>query len=84
MSAPVITAAMLRAAGACSEQREAFAAEWPDGCELNAETAARAVALGLDLDWFAVAFLSATALAAYKAATAPALVAAWDNGRGAK
>lgn len=48
-----VTADGLRALGVCEEDVALFAAEWPDGCEVTAETLARARELGLDVDWWA-------------------------------
>ena len=67
-----ITNEMLVKANVCEDQRAIFAAEWPEGCEVTIETAQRAVALKLDLDWAARHLLPERSFAAYCAATAPA------------
>ena len=67
-----ITARLLRSKGACREQVEIFAAKWPDGVEITSENCLSSAILGLDLDWAARNFLSATAEKAYQEATAPA------------
>ena len=67
-----ITPKMLRDRSACVAQVEVFEREWPDGCVVTTETAQRAVALGLDIDWAARNLLSAPALAEYNKITAPA------------
>jgi hypothetical protein len=63
---------MLRKAGACSEQRAIFTAEWPAGCEVTDATLVRAQVMGLDLKWAAHALLSGPAWEAYDAAVRPA------------
>lgn len=80
----IITAALLRASGACAEQRKAFAELFPQGTEVTLESATACVKAGLDLDWFAGAFLSPAEWATYDVARAAALVKAWDEGRGVK
>ena len=43
----------LRKHHACSNEQVAlFTKEWPEGCEVTADTLARAVELDLDLEWF--------------------------------
>ena len=71
-----VTRAMLRAAGACHDQAQAFSREWPDGASATAANCRRAIELGLDLDWAAERLLSATALEAYEQATAAAFAEA--------
>ena len=81
-----ITAEMLRAKGACEERVATFEKEWPEGTELTLPVAMRALALGLDLSWFAAMFLRGPAWKEYLGAVAqawaeylaPALVAAWE------
>jgi hypothetical protein len=63
-----VTREILLAAGAkfaCSDL-DAFCAEWSDGCEVTEETVARAVALGLDIDWAAQTLLCAPAREEYE------------------
>lgn len=57
MSKAVVTAKMLRAADACSEQVERFEQEWPDGAQVTIKNAVRAIELGLSVLWFAVVYL---------------------------
>ena len=61
-----VTAADLTSRGATCEQVGVFAAEWPDGAAWTAANIRRAAELGLDLDWFANAFLPAPLWAEYK------------------
>ncbi len=46
-----ITLETLISHNACKTQRELFARVFPDGCEVNAENAAKAVAEGLEVGW---------------------------------
>ena len=66
--------------GACTGQVEIFVTEWPDGAPLTLDNVRRAAALHLDLNWFALHFLAAPALAAYEQATATALWAQINRG----
>jgi len=52
-----ITVNALKEMEACLYQVAAFRAEWPDGVEINEEAVLRAFEIGLDVDWFAGAFL---------------------------
>lgn len=61
-----ITAKKLQGKGACSDQVEVFAAEWPDGVEVTEEALLRAADLGLGLTWFAKHFLPRLFLAEYR------------------
>ena len=74
MTAPnrFLTAAMLSAKGPCQDQLDIFKREWPDGVLITRAVTARAVALELDLDWFAERFLRAAAWSEYERVTAPA------------
>ncbi|KKL72792.1 hypothetical protein LCGC14_2081420 [marine sediment metagenome] len=71
-----ITAAMLRAKDACPDQIAVFKTEWPNGVRPTLKSIKRAAELGLDLGWFAAAFLGAPAREAYDKAMAPARKAA--------
>ena len=73
-----ITAEMLEASGACSDQVAVFRKHWPNGARPLLRTIKKAARLGLDLDWFARRFLTAPAWAAYLEATAPALAAYYE------
>ena len=53
-----------------SEQLAAFREEWPDGAEVTEENLNRAIALGLDIEWFATIFLSDPAMEACRKALA--------------
>lgn len=64
----LITSDMLRQATACPEQVEIFGREWPAGAEVTLENVRRAVALNLNLRWFAVKFFTAEARSAFAAA----------------
>ena len=75
MSGLLITPAKLRAAGACPGQRKVFAKMFPTGTTVTLSSVRRCAKAELDLGWFASAFLSAPARAAYCAATAPAWAA---------
>ena len=68
-----ITAEILREKGASCSQVAIFKKEWPHSGSVTLRNCLRAVELGLDIDWFAYHFLSATALEAYLKATATAL-----------
>jgi hypothetical protein len=46
-----ITPALLRKYRACDEQVAIFETEWPDGTEVTPATVARAIELGLNLEW---------------------------------
>ena len=70
-----ITARLLLNKRACAEQVRIFRREWPRGVTPSLAACERAAALGLDLEWFAVHFLSAQASAAYYAALAQARAA---------
>lgn len=58
---------------ACKAQREIVCREWPDGIPVTEDSALRAVARRLDIDWAASELLTASALAEYERAMAPAL-----------
>jgi hypothetical protein len=70
-----ITAKMLIDKSACAYMVTVFDRLWPDGVETSEKTCRQAANAGLDLDWFASHFLTATALAAYQQAEAPAWAA---------
>ena len=70
-----ITAKMLIAKRACSEEVATFTRLWPDGVEVSEETCQQAAAANLNLRWFAEHFLPAPALAAHQQARATALEA---------
>ena len=59
-----ITKELLETWGACSTER--FAAQWPDGAELTLEVVQKALALELDIVWFARHVLSEPLLAEYE------------------
>ena len=61
-----VTAKMLERKQACPGQVEVFKAEWPEGVIVTEEALLRAVELGLDLEWFALHWLSASIEAEYK------------------
>ena len=63
---PVITHEWLVEHDACEDQRDVFAAEWPDGVVLSEQSLYRAAELGLDLWWFAREYLPAPLLAEYE------------------
>jgi len=69
-----VTAQMLRRKHACEGQVAIFEKEWPDGAEVTFDSCQRAVALDLDISWFAAEFLPAPAFEAYEKAR----VTAWD------
>ena len=69
-----ITKQQLVEKSACSDQVAVFTREWPDGVEITLPILERAVALKLDLDWFAHWFLSAPARAEYDRVSATAWV----------
>ena len=73
-----ITAEMLRAKRACEEQVARFEREWPEGTDLTLPAAMRAVALDLDLNWFAETFLRGPERDEYQKVRAAAFVAAWE------
>ena len=75
-----MTARMLREKGACSDQVDIFAAEWPKGGRVTRHALIRAAELHLNLDWFASTFLPAPAWAAFKQAKATAS-AAFDRAK---
>ena len=62
----ILTAAMLRENGACSNQVRLFESEWPNGLEVHESAIPRIVELGLSIDWFASNFLQSSALAEYE------------------
>jgi len=68
-----ITKEWLEQRGACIEQVETFAAEWPDGTEIDAASLQRIIQLNLDIDWLASEILPAPAFKAYEAARATSL-----------
>ena len=70
---PVITHEWLVEHGACEDQRDVFAAEWPDGVELSEAALLRAADLELDLEWFAEKYFPAPLLAEYRRQEAPLL-----------
>ena len=51
---------------ACEEQVELFIATFPDGCKLTVGNVRLALRAGLEIDWFAMHFLPAPALPAYR------------------
>ena len=67
-------------AGACREQRERFAAEWPDGAEVTEANVLRAFVLGLDVDWLLSHVLPAPLWAEYQRQRAPLIVAMLERG----
>ena len=67
-----ITKQQLVEKSACSDQVAVFTREWPDGVEITLPILERAVALKLDLDWFASRCLTAPALAEYERVRASA------------
>jgi len=67
-----LTAEILVSKGACADQVSKFRRLWPRGVIPSRAAIQRAKKAGLDLDWYAKHFLSASALATYEAATAPA------------
>ena len=69
-----LTAAHLTAAKACPEQVKLFRTMFPNGAPLTLAAWRKAQRVGLDCAWSAN-LLSATALAAYEVACAPALAA---------
>lgn len=73
MSAPRITADMLADKKACADQVETFRKLFPRGTPVTLAAAKRCVKAGLDLDWFAQAFLPPKAYADYLAKRAPLL-----------
>ena len=70
-----ITAEWLREHGACREDVEVVAREWPGGARPLMATARKAVRLGLDLPWLVWHLLPAPARAAYWEADAQAWAA---------
>ena len=68
-----VTAQMLRDNGACEYQVKIFEKEWPDGTRITKKACLRAAELELDLDWFAVQFLTKRHLKAYDKADATAM-----------
>ena len=65
-----LSARTLRKLGATCDQVDIFEHEWPHGARVTLKNCRRAAELELDLDWLAVRWLPAPALAAYKKATA--------------
>lgn len=61
----LITAAMLRRAGACLTACEEFGRIWPTGAKVTLENVQRAVEMGLYLKWFVDRFFTGTAQQAY-------------------
>ena len=74
-----VTAHQLRAMGACEDQIEIVEREWPRGVPITAPSIRKAARLGLDVWWFACQVLDGTALATYRAETAPALATRCDG-----
>ena len=68
-----ITAQMLRDRGACNDQVNIFAAEWPGGAEVTLENCLRAAELGFNFDWVANVLLPSEARQVYAAAIDEAL-----------
>ena len=77
-----ITAQMLRDRGACNDQVNIFAAEWPGGAEVTLENCLRAAELGFNFDWAANVLLPSEARQVYRAATKEAW-RAYDAARAA-
>ena len=57
----------------CIDAVHAFRREWPNGCEVTEETANMAVAVAIDLVWFAKNHFTAQAWQEYERVRAPAL-----------
>ena len=68
----LITAEMLWKKVPCDWEAKIFEREWPDGATLRKKNILRAAALELDIDWFARAFLPASARKKYDKARATA------------
>jgi uncharacterized protein YeaC (DUF1315 family) len=66
-----VTAENLERLYACPEQVAIMRSEWPDGVEVTKESLLRAMALGLDLNWWAQHALPAPLRRAYEEALAP-------------
>jgi len=62
----LITSQELLAEGACPHQVATFSKRWPVGAEVTKANCLTAVALQLDITWFAHYFLRAPALKIYK------------------
>ena len=67
-----ITIGLLKDHGACENQRQVFATEWPKGCTVTLAVARRAAELGLDLEWAANNLLCAQARSQFAEAMATA------------
>ena len=71
-----ITLSLLVSLDACAEQRDAFAAAFPDGLNVSGDpppdTIERIVSAGLSVGWLAGRVLTAPAWAEYERVTAPA------------
>src|SRR3990167_10654749 len=67
-----ITAKFLREKNACPEQVEKSQAVFPNGAAVTRKNLIQAAKATLRLNWLAKEILTASALNAYKAATAPA------------
>ena len=61
-----ITRKLLEGKKACGDQVDIFTKEWSEECEVTKANLLRAAVLHLDLDWFAIHFLSPTLLAEYR------------------
>ncbi len=61
-----ITKELLESHGACKEQIEIFAREWPEGVEVTEEACLRAAELGLHLEWAASELLTPKLYAEYE------------------
>lgn len=67
-----ITADLLIAEGACSDQIDLFRETFPNGCKVTLANCRKAATAGLNLHWAAEHLLPETAWATYRAAIAPA------------
>ena len=66
-----VTRESLAALGACADQLQTFAAEWPDGVEVSEAALLRAAAMGLDLHWWASRAIPAPLRAEFERLRAP-------------
>lgn len=67
-----ITPRMLNLTNACSEQLNLFSKTFPDGIEVTRANLIAAAAAGLDIEWGAEEFLTASAFTKYAVATSEA------------
>lgn len=72
---PVITVALLKWYGACSEECDLFAQLWPKGARITVDNALLAIQHCLDIGWLAANVLSSKRFWAYRVAD----VAAWRS-----